>query len=497
MTTKVVKGSLWTLAGQVAPLAVSLIATPFTIRLLGSEGYGVLIFVGLIPAYFGFADLGMGLASTKFGSEAYAASDPEREARTVRTAAILALISSLPFAIAIFLLSGTLATLFNVPAHLHSEASLAFKVASFTFVLDFLNNIFNTPQLDRLRMDLNTFATSGVRILGVAATPIVIYFGGGVLGAVMVLLAASLLTLACHVYTSGRLLPDLYGLSLDRGLVRPMVKFGGGMAISAIASMTMMNFEKAALPKLTSMADLAYYSVAFTLAFTMTLFSVALAQSLIPAFSQLQGSTNRAQLSGLYSRAIRMNLFWLTPVLVLLAIYAKPLITLWAGPDFGRESTRPFYILLIGVGFHVIATPARAALMASGRSDVIAKTVWLELLPYITIVVVLTLRFGGIGAAIAWSLRAVVDAVVSFWLTSRVSKVWFIFRGTSAFILATVIMSAPFLLLEMMIPSSYLAVSAVTAGSLILFAIIVLRNVLESDELEWLKGWVDNRFGRE
>ena len=71
MTTRVVKGSLWTLLGQVLPMAVALIATPFTIRFLGSEAYGVVILVGLIPMYFSFADFGMGIASTKFGSEAY------------------------------------------------------------------------------------------------------------------------------------------------------------------------------------------------------------------------------------------------------------------------------------------------------------------------------------------------------------------------------------------------------------------------------------------
>jgi len=48
MTTKVVKGSLWTLAGQVAPLGVSLVTMPFVIRMLGAESGGVLILVGLI-----------------------------------------------------------------------------------------------------------------------------------------------------------------------------------------------------------------------------------------------------------------------------------------------------------------------------------------------------------------------------------------------------------------------------------------------------------------
>jgi hypothetical protein len=86
MTTKVVKGSMWTLAGQVAPLLVSLVTTPFVIRMLGSEGYGVLILIGLIPTYFSFSELGMGIASTRFASEAYARGDLEGEARAIRTA---------------------------------------------------------------------------------------------------------------------------------------------------------------------------------------------------------------------------------------------------------------------------------------------------------------------------------------------------------------------------------------------------------------------------
>jgi O-antigen/teichoic acid export membrane protein len=56
LTAKVFKGSLWTLVGQVLPMLASLVSTPFVIRFLGSEAYGVLILVGLIPYYFAFAD---------------------------------------------------------------------------------------------------------------------------------------------------------------------------------------------------------------------------------------------------------------------------------------------------------------------------------------------------------------------------------------------------------------------------------------------------------
>jgi O-antigen/teichoic acid export membrane protein len=189
MTTKVVKGSLWTLAGQVVPLAVSMLATPFTIRLLGSEGYGVFVLIGVIPNYFLFADFGMGMASTKFGSEAYAQGDEEKEGRIVRTAALIAAITSLPVAVTLFLLSGWVVTLFNVPEHMLGQANLALKLTAITFFVNFFHYILNTPQLTRMRMDLTSLVSSSFRVLGIIATPIVIYLGYGIAGAAAVLLA--------------------------------------------------------------------------------------------------------------------------------------------------------------------------------------------------------------------------------------------------------------------------------------------------------------------
>jgi O-antigen/teichoic acid export membrane protein len=322
MTTRVVKGSLWTLAGQVAPLAVSLITTPFVIRMLGTESYGVLILVGLIPAYLGFGDFGMNLASTKFASEAYAQGDPVREARIVRTAALIASFSSAPLGIVLFAFSTRIISLFNVPDALRGEASLALKFAAITFVVNFLNSIINTPQLARLRMDVTTLIASGFRILGLVATPIILYMGEGVVGAVLVLMVSSLLTLTAHIYFSQLLLPDLLGWTIDRGAVRPLLKFGIALACAGIAGIFLINVEKAMIAWLISIAALAYYSVALTLANMLTMFSAAMIQSLLPAFSQLQGSNRRNQLVVLYSRGIRFNLIWLIPALVTICLIA-------------------------------------------------------------------------------------------------------------------------------------------------------------------------------
>ena len=66
MTTRVARGTLWTLVGHGAVMVASLVATPFTIRMLGPESYGVLALVNVLVGYLAFTDVGMGLTATRF-----------------------------------------------------------------------------------------------------------------------------------------------------------------------------------------------------------------------------------------------------------------------------------------------------------------------------------------------------------------------------------------------------------------------------------------------
>jgi O-antigen/teichoic acid export membrane protein len=486
MTTKVVKGSLWTLAGQVAPMFFSLLTTPLVIRLLGAEGYGALILVGLIPAYLGFADFGMSMASTKFASEAYAAGDLEKEARIVRTAALIALCSSLPFAIVLFASSSWLVILFNVPGNLQPEAALALKIASVTFVVNFLTLIFNTPQLTRLRMDVNTFVTSGFRILGLIATPIVLYLGLGIVGAVAVLLVASLLTLAGHLYASRRLTPHLFGRSFERPSVTLMLKFGGALVGAGIAGLILANIEKGILSRIASVKELAFYSVAFTVASMLTIFSSAISQSLLPAFSQLQNSDDLGRLNDLFSRVIRINLIWFMPAMVCLSIGARPFFTLWAGEEFGRESTVPFYILLCGLALHILTYPPYTLIIASGRTDLLARIYWLELFPYLTIASVLISYFGSVGAAAAWTVRIITDNIILFVSARRIGGVSFPARQAGRVLASSLILLLP-ILMNYYFGYINLVTIIVAAVSLMFYFFLIWKVTLETDELNWLK----------
>lgn len=486
LTTKVVKGSFWTLAGQVAPLVVSFVTARLVIGMLGDKGYGVLVWVSLIPTYFLFADFGMGIASTKFASQAFADGDPEKEARIVRTTAFVALLSSLPFAVAMFAFSPWVARYFEVREEFLADASLGLKLAAITFVVNFMNTIFNTPQLTRLRMDLNTFVTSGFRMLGMIATPVVLYLGFGIPAAAEVLLGASLLTLAGHLFISGRLLPQLFAFTLEREQMRTLLKFGGAFVGAGIAGTVLVNAEKGILTKTVSTDALGYYSIAFTVAAIVPMFSVAMIQSLIPAFSQLQGKEDLGRLNALFSRGLRLNMIVTVPALVVLAIVAKTFFSIWLKDEnFVRESPRPLYLLLCGIAFSVLAHFPYASILAAGRTDIFAKLYWIQLVLYVPLVWLLTTKFGIAGAAAAWSIRGIADTFCLFVIAKNIAGVSFRVQRIGRFCMTILVMALPLVFYfyrgELDVP-----VAIATIAALGLYALLVWRWVLEREETAWL-----------
>ena len=465
------------------------------LRLLTEEVYGVLVLIALIPTYFSYADLGMSMASTKFASEALADHDAEKEGRIVRTAAAIAMATSIPFAAGMMIFAVPILVLSRVPEPYSRRPSTALRIASLTFLLNFLCSIVNTPQLTRLRMDLNTYINAGTRVAGLIVTPIVLYLGYGLVGVAAALFITNLICLFGHLLVSSHLLRgNLFSFSFDKAMIRPLLGFGGGYIAAAIAGVVLMNGEKLILTNSTSPKTLAFYWISFTLASMLTMFSSSVVQSLLPAFSQLQAEEKEDHLNSLYSTGVRLNLIWLAPVIGFLFLVAGPFLMVWAGDKYSIEGTIPFFILLAGIAFNILAYMPYSSIMAAGRTDVLAKLFWLELLPYLVLTVVLTHSFGIVGAAMAWSIRAVVDSVFQFWLARRVANVKLDFGDIGPKAIFAIAIFSPTIILSVALPEQKLVAAILFTVSLAVYALFCWRKVFSATEREWLRVRVRSRL---
>ena len=497
LTGRLLAAGAWTLVGQAATTVASLVATPFGIRALGVELYGVLSLISLVIGYALFADLGMGQASTKFASEQHARHRSDGEAQVIWTALAMVIAASTAIALILGLASPFLMRhLFSLPERLRGLATLALQVALLGFVARNVAGVLNTATLVRLRFRLDTAINTGPAVLQILLVPVVLWLGGGLLGAVLVMVGASITTAVLHGVSGLVLLPQLRRVQFRRDLLRPMLRFGSGMVAAGVVAMFLLNMERLLLVRLGSVDLLGYYAVAANLGNIVGMLPAGIMNSLLPVFSRLRETSQHEQLEALYWRVHRIVLLGMPPLLVGACAFARPFIGLWAGPEFGRASTGAFYLLALGQAINLVTRVSKEMLKAHGETTVFARFYLWQIVPYAVVGVVAIRWWGVTGAALAYLLRVLADAVLNIRAATLASGIAFSplagRRLRYAGVLALIV--APLALLWGARDWRHeIALGISLVICLAAYCVLTWRSIMTESEREWIRRSRDGR----
>ena len=210
----------------------------------------------------------------------------------------------------------------------------------------------------------------------------------------------------------------------------------------------------------------------------------AMSQSLMPALSHLQTDpAERESLRQLCRRALHGTLFWVIPAGLLMCVAARPLITLWAGPEFGRESTLPFYILVAGLVFNLLAWVPYNLLIAMGKTGLIARFHLAEIVPYLILATLLSRSFGAVGAALTWTLRVLISSPLVFLFARRVSGMSLspLPNNPLAFVVSLAVLLLPTILALLLWNSPAVSIP-VAVASVVAYATLIWTKVLTDEE---------------
>src|SRR5690606_6970766 len=92
----------------------------------------------------------------------------------------------------------------------------------------------------------------------------------------------------------------------------------------------------------------------------------------------------------------------------------------WLGAEYAERSTLALRLLCVGVLVNAIVHVPFALLQAAGRPELMARFHLIELALHVPATLWLVHRFGIAGAALAWTLRAILDAALVFAAADRV-----------------------------------------------------------------------------
>lgn len=418
--TGVARSTLYNLVGTVAPMAAALVAIPLLVAGLGAERFGVLGMAWGLVGYFSVLDLGLGRALTQMVAERL---DTEAEAdipALAWTAIPLMLAFGLVGALAIVLPAEYLVReLLDMPPGLQAEAVPALVIVALSLPLvtstaglrGILEAAHRFGAVNAIRLPMGLFAFLGPLL--------VLPFSRSLVPVMAVLLVGRALGWFAHLIVCLRTLPALAtGVQFRVAWIGPLLRFGGWMTATNVASSVMFYLDRFLIGGLLSVAAVTYYVTPYEVVWRLTLIPTALLTVLFPAFAATvtRSRPEAARLFGWGARAVYLIVF---PMTLLVLVFAGDVLQLWLGPDFAAQSTPVLRWLALGVFFISFGLTAGTALQGAGFPKATAMVNLVEIPLYLAALWWLLDAYGIVGAAIAWTFRAGLDALLLLLVSHR------------------------------------------------------------------------------
>jgi O-antigen/teichoic acid export membrane protein len=230
--------------------------------------------------------------------------------------------------------------------------------------------------------------------------------------AVAALAASRVLSTTVWLRGLHREFPHKTGITHARDDLHHLIRFGGWLSLSNVIGPLMVYADRFYLASMFAPAQVAYYAVPYDAVFRLTSLPMTAVNALFPALAEVQHKTAHA--TPLLVAAVRAMVALLLPPIVLAIAFSTSLLTLWLGVGFAQHATHIFQWLLIGVLLNSCAHVPYAALQAQGRADLTARLHLLELPLFALLLVGSVWCWGVEGAAMAWTMRVSLDALLLY-----------------------------------------------------------------------------------
>ncbi|MFZ0929693.1 MAG: polysaccharide biosynthesis C-terminal domain-containing protein [Syntrophobacteraceae bacterium] len=419
---RLARNSFLNLGTGVFIVGLNVAFVPLMLHSYGTELYGVLSATWMVLANLGWLDFGFSRATARFVAQDLTIGRLERAALWTWTAvfsqALLGLIGAIvlsyfaPFIVShIHVKSGNerlvILTLrlfaFSVPVDFASRSMIGVLQAGQRF--DRVNGIslFNT---------ISTFVVYGFGIWLGADFLVVIYglFGSRILGLLISYWAALRVLPSLNSYSQLLTLPKAYW---DHAVT--MIKYGAWIAFASGVAPLLLYFDQWIISFILGIALLPIYMIPFSAIGKLSLLPSSLSSTLFPAFSALHVKTEWDRIDEYFVRANRYLLTALIPMMFVLYVWAPEIFRLWLGHELALQVTLPFRVLIFGFGAALLAPLSGTLMEAIGRPDIVVKLYMVELPFNIAIVWVLVRHYGIPGAALSFTVRALLETSV-LWL---------------------------------------------------------------------------------
>ena len=278
--------------GKIIVLVTWFFLTPFILRQLGIEQYGLWVLVGSIVAYGSLLDFGIGGAVVKYVAEHRSRNDVEKARALIATSlwlycglGLLAIVVSI-----------VLASLFPIVFHLSPEQSVTARwlviVMGINVGVALPGAVASSVLKGLQRYEITNIISTVALFVSAIATVVVLLLGGGVVAMVTVNIPITLAVQIPSILAIRRIAPDLRfsWRGARRDLAWEVLSFSSSLFLNDVAGRLQSKTDELVIAASMAVSAVAPYSIARKLSEAAQLLTEQFLKVLLPIASSLRAS---------------------------------------------------------------------------------------------------------------------------------------------------------------------------------------------------------------
>ncbi len=395
----------------VSVLAAALLP-PFLTRRLSHDMYAAWVLILQLGAYAAIFELGLQSAISKFVAQHHAIEDRAGTSSVVSTAtALLSLSAALALA-AVGVLVWQVPHLFvQLTPPLVHQVRLGILLIGGATALALPTTALASSFQGVQRYNVPTVIGGGSQLLSTLAIIVAVFFHGSlvVMGACVaaITLAAGLVQVAAWRRYLTHIRITVSGVT--RRMTRTIFNYCAAMSVWSFAMLLISGLDTVIVGHF-DFKQTGFYAVAASLTNFVILTAGAVFGPLLPAASELAALGDHAAVASLTLRSTRLCAVLLVLTSLPLLLYGEPILSLWVGADYARNSILFLEILTIANMIRQCMLPYAIIVAGNGLQRDAWFATLMEGAVNLALSIGLAYRFGAVGVAIGTLVGAIVGA---------------------------------------------------------------------------------------
>lgn len=488
--------------GVAGQIVVAFMLTPFVIRSLGDEMYGVWTIIAALGAYLTLFDVGMVSAITKYISHGDKLHEKGHVTKVVSCAAVIAV----PITLFLFLVSPftgrALMQIMNINEAHYKIIVIATMLTTIEVGIFVFAGLFRGVILGLQRNDIENLIQLSVLALRAVCIYFVLSKGFGIVGMASVMMTCMLVGSIASFVFSRKLLPDskITPSAIDRDGVSMVRSFSGASFLSMVAGQLIFYSDSFVVGHFLGATAVTFYAVAWTLKEYTNQLMVATHRVFIPVFSNLS-TGNKTELLTHFFRSNRYMFVISNLLCIGLFVLGDRFLAVWLGEKYAITSGTILMVLFIA---QIIRGPqliSYALLQGIGKHKLYARLELVFAVLNLILSIILVQWLGLIGVAIGTAMTQMTFyGFISPYLVARemdISIMTYVKEtygktGVPALALGILLLALKYFFHI----DSFLELLSAGAISGLFYLVIVYFTTLSNDERNWVSGQVSQRLQR-